>query len=71
MLHFFMTHPNRVYSRGQLLDGVWGDHVFVEERTIDVHIRGLRRALAPSGHDVLLETVRGTGYCFRRNASLR
>jgi len=68
MLHFFMTHPNRVYSRGQLLDEVWGDHVFVEERTVDVHIRGLRRALSPTGHDVLLETVRGTGYSFRRSA---
>lgn len=66
MLHFFATHPNRVYSRAQLLDEVWGDHVFVEERTVDVHIRGLRRALAPSGHDGLIETVRGTGYCFRR-----
>lgn len=68
MLHFFATHPNRVYSRAQLLNEVWGDHVFVEERTVDVHIRGLRRALAPSGHDQLLETVRGTGYSFRHNA---
>lgn len=67
MLHFFATHPNRVYSRTQLLNEVWGDHVFVEERTVDVHIRGLRRALAPTGHDRLLETVRGTGYCFRRS----
>ena len=67
MLHFFATHPNRVYSRAQLLDEIWGDHVFVEERTVDVHIRGLRRSLAPSGHDALIETVRGTGYCFRRN----
>jgi two-component system phosphate regulon response regulator PhoB len=66
MLHFFLTHPNRVYSRTQLLNEIWGDHVFIEERTVDVHIRGLRRALAPSGHDRLLETVRGTGYCFRR-----
>jgi len=67
MLHFFATHPNRVYSRSQLLNEVWGDHVFVEERTVDVHIRGLRRVLAPTGHDELLETVRGTGYCFRRS----
>lgn len=67
MLHFFLTHPNRVYSRSQLLNEIWGDHVFIEERTVDVHIRGLRRALSPSKHDRLLETVRGTGYCFRRD----
>jgi len=66
MLHFFMTHPERVYNRAQLLDKVWGDHVFVEERTVDVHIRRLRQALAPSGRDRLVETVRGTGYRFRR-----
>lgn len=71
MLHFFATHPNRVYSRTQLLNEVWGDHIFVEERTVDVHIRGLRRALAPSGHDCLLETVRGTGYSFRNNSAVR
>ena len=65
MLHFFMTHPNRVYSRGQLLDEVWGDHVFVEERTVDVHIRRLRQALTPTGHDKQIETVRGTGYRFK------
>jgi two-component system, OmpR family, phosphate regulon response regulator PhoB len=65
LLHFLMTHPERVYSRGQLLDEVWGDHVFVEERTVDVHIRQLRQALQPSGHDRLIETVRGAGYCFR------
>jgi two-component system, OmpR family, phosphate regulon response regulator PhoB len=62
LLHFFMTHPERVYSRAQLLDHVWGDHVFVEERTVDVHIRRLRLALTPSGHDGLIETVRGSGY---------
>src|SRR5690348_16070153 len=62
LLHYLMTHPNRVYSRTQLLDEVWGDHVFVEERTVDVHIRRLRQSLAPSGHAGLLETVRGTGY---------
>lgn len=65
LLHFFMTHPVRVYSRAQLLDQVWGDHVFVEERTVDVHIRRLRLALAPSGHDALIETVRGAGYCLQ------
>ena len=67
MLHFFMTHPERVYSRTQLLDEVWGDHVFVEERTVDVHIRRLRQALEPTEHDSLVETVRGTGYRFRRS----
>jgi two-component system phosphate regulon response regulator PhoB len=66
MLHFFMTHPERVYSRAQLLDEVWGDNVFVEERTVDVHIRRLRQALEPTEHDSLVETVRGTGYRFRR-----
>jgi two-component system, OmpR family, phosphate regulon response regulator PhoB len=66
MLHFFMTHTERVYSRGQLLDEVWGDHVFVEERTVDVHIRRLRQALEKSGHESLVETVRGTGYRFKR-----
>lgn len=64
LLHFFMTHPERVHSRSQLLDYVWGDHVFVEERTVDVHIRRLRSALEPSGHHVLVQTVRGTGYRF-------
>jgi len=64
MLHFLMTHPERVHSRAQLLDQVWGDHVFVEERTVDVHIRRLRKALEPSGHDRLVETVRGSGYRF-------
>jgi len=56
-----------VYSRGQLLDEVWGDHVFVEDRTVDVHIRRLRQALAASGHQDMIETVRGAGYCFRAN----
>jgi two-component system phosphate regulon response regulator PhoB len=64
LLHFFMTHPERVYSRAQLLDQVWGDHVFLEERTVDVHIRRLRHALSPSGHEHLVETVRGSGYRF-------
>jgi two-component system phosphate regulon response regulator PhoB len=62
LLHFLMTHPGRVYSRTQLLDQVWGDHVFVEERTVDVHIRRLRKALEPSRHDRLIDTVRGAGY---------
>ena len=66
MLHFFMTHPERVYSRAQLLDEVWGDRVFVEERTVDVHIRRLRQTFKPTGHEELLETVRGVGYRFRR-----
>lgn len=64
LLHFFMTHPDRVYSRTQLLDNVWGDHVFVEERTVDVHIRRLRKALEDSGHDRLIQTVRSAGYRF-------
>ena len=59
-----MTHPERVHSRAQLLDQVWGDHVFVEERTVDVHIRRLRAALEPAGFDVLIQTVRGSGYRF-------
>jgi two-component system phosphate regulon response regulator PhoB len=66
LLHFFMTHPERVHSRTQLLDHVWGDHVFVEERTVDVHIRRLRQALTASGHDHLIETVRGAGYRFKK-----
>ena len=64
LLHFFMTHPERVYSRAQLLDSVWGDHVFLEERTVDVHIRRLRKALEESRHDHLVQTVRSAGYRF-------
>ena len=64
LLHFFMTHLERVYSRTQLLDFVWGDHVFIEERTVDVHIRRLRAALTPSQHENLVHTVRGSGYRF-------
>ena len=64
LLHFMMTHPERVHSRTQLLDQVWGDHVFVEERTVDVHIRRLRKALEPTELDRLVQTVRGTGYRF-------
>ncbi|MFY9317460.1 MAG: phosphate regulon transcriptional regulator PhoB [Burkholderiales bacterium] len=69
LLHYLMTHPNRVYSRAQLLDEVWGDHVFIEERTVDVHIRRLRQGLAPTGHDALIETVRGSGYALRAEAA--
>jgi len=64
LLHFLMTHAERVHSRAQLLDQVWGDHVFIEERTVDVHIRRLRKSLEGSGHDRLIETVRGSGYRF-------
>jgi two-component system phosphate regulon response regulator PhoB len=64
LLLFFMTHPERVYSRQQLIDRVWGTSAWVEERTVDVHIRRLRKALEPSGHDQLVQTVRGSGYRF-------
>lgn len=64
LLHFMMTHTERVYSRSQLLDRVWGDHVFVEERTVDVHIRRLRKALELAGKDEWIQTVRGAGYRF-------
>ena len=64
LLHFFMTHPNRVYARTQLLDHVWGGSVYVEERTVDVHIRRLRKTLEPHGLDGMVQTVRGAGYRF-------
>jgi two-component system phosphate regulon response regulator PhoB len=64
LLHFFMTHADRAFSRSQLLDQVWGDQVYVEERTVDVHIRRLRKALETTDHDRLLQTVRGVGYRF-------
>lgn len=64
LLHFFMTHPDRVYSRGQLLDSVWGRNSFVEERTVDVHILRLRKALNVHGYERLIQTVRGAGYRF-------
>lgn len=64
MLQFFMTHPERVYARGQLLDHVWGGNVYIEERTVDVHIRRLRKVLEETGHDRLIQTVRGSGYRF-------
>jgi two-component system, OmpR family, phosphate regulon response regulator PhoB len=69
LLHFFMTHPERVHSRAQLLDRVWGDHVFIEERTVDVHVKRLREALAPLGCSQLIETVRGAGYRLATQAS--
>ena len=62
LLRFFLARPERVHTRGQLLDQVWGDHVYIEERTVDVHIRRLRLALEPFGQQRMIETVRGTGY---------
>lgn len=64
LLHFFLTHQERVYSRAQLLDLVWGRAVYIEERTVDVHIRRLRKALEPHGLENLVQTVRGVGYRF-------
>jgi two-component system, OmpR family, phosphate regulon response regulator PhoB len=64
LLRFLMARPDRVLSRTQLLDGVWGDHVYIEERTVDVHIRRLRLALEPSGAAAMIETIRGSGYRF-------
>lgn len=64
LLHFFMTHTERVYSREQLLDNVWGTNVYVEDRTVDVHIRRLRKAIAGNGHENFIQTVRGSGYRF-------
>lgn len=66
LLRFFMTHPDRIHSRGKLLDEVWGDQVSVEERAVDIHVRRLRRALEPTGHSRLIETIRGMGYRFLR-----
>ena len=68
LLQFFMEHPERVYSRSQLLDRVWGGNVYVEERTVDVHIRRLRKALEPFARDGLIQTVRGSGYRFSTQA---
>jgi two-component system phosphate regulon response regulator PhoB len=64
LLLFFMTHPNRAYSRSQILDHVWGDDTYIEERTVDVHIRRLRKYLSPSEHDRYIQTIRGVGYLF-------
>lgn len=69
LLHFFMTHPERVHSRSQLLDRVWGDHVFIEERTVDVHVKRLRESLAPVDCGRLIETVRGVGYRMARDGA--
>ena len=69
LLSFFMTHPERVYSRSQLLDRVWGGNVYVEERTVDVHIRRLRKALEDHGYDRFIQTVRGAGYRFSTRAA--
>ena len=68
LLHFFMTHPERVHSRAQLLDRVWGDHVFIEERTVDVHVKRLREALTPVNCAQMIETSRGAGYRLTRHA---
>lgn len=68
LLEFFLTHQDRVYSRGQLLDHVWGGNVYVEDRTVDVHIRRLRKALALDGHEQYIQTVRGAGYRFSTRA---
>ena len=62
LLHYLVNHPERVHSRAQLLDKVWGDHVFIEERTVDVHVKRLREALAPAGCTGMVQTVRGAGY---------
>lgn len=64
LLHFFMAHAERVFSREQLLDNVWGTNVYVEDRTVDVHIRRLRKAISAHGHDSMIQTVRGAGYRF-------
>ena len=64
LLSFFIHHPDRVYSRDQLLDRVWGSNVYIDDRTVDVHVRRLRKALSPHGCDRLIQTVRGVGYRF-------
>lgn len=69
LLHFFMTHTERVYSRVQLLDNVWGTNVYVEDRTVDVHIRRLRKAISGAGHEDFIQTVRGAGYRFSGKTS--
>jgi two-component system phosphate regulon response regulator PhoB len=71
LLHFFMTHPERVHSRAQLLDRVWGDHVFIEERTVDVHVKRLREALGPVQCAQMIETVRGAGYRLTQQAAVQ
>lgn len=69
LMQFFMTHPDKVYSRTQLLDQVWGRSVYIEERTVDVHIRRLRKILSEHGREELVQTVRGFGYRFSLQAS--
>lgn len=69
LLAFFMSHPERAYTRTQMLDQVWGGNVYVEDRTIDVHIRRLRKALEPFGYERFIQTVRGTGYRFSTQTS--
>lgn len=71
LLEFFITHQERVYSRNQLLDHVWGGNVYVEERTVDVHIRRLRKALTLEGHDRFIQTVRGAGYRFSNKVAIK
>lgn len=71
LLEFFLTHQERVYTRNQLLDHVWGGNVYVEERTVDVHIRRLRKALTLEGHDRLIQTVRGAGYRFSNKTAVK
>jgi len=68
LLYFLMSHPDRVYSRAQLLDRVWGQNTYIEDRTVDVHVRRLRKALSDSGYDHLIQTVRGAGYRFSAQA---
>lgn len=70
LLHFLITHQERVYSREQLLDNVWGTNVYVEDRTVDVHIRRLRKAIAAEGYDAFIQTVRGSGYRFSTNVKV-
>ncbi|UJF18989.1 phosphate regulon transcriptional regulator PhoB [Vibrio sp. SS-MA-C1-2] len=69
LLHFFMTHQERVYSREQLLNNVWGTNVYVEDRTVDVHIRRVRKAIEKGGFDKMIQTVRGAGYRFSTKQS--
>ena len=71
LLEFFLTHRERVYTRGQLLDHVWGGNVYVEERTVDVHIRRLRKALSIEDHDKFIQTVRGAGYRFSNKVAIK
>ena len=68
LLHFFMTHPERVHSRERVLDAVWGNNAYIDERTVDVHVRRLRKALTASGYDRFVQTVRGVGYRFSSDA---